>query len=756
MPAMDTDYEQNFFQIAMDSLKDQAPALVPHFVAFQLIEKSDDDTRGIGAFYFKVGDENLICPVMFLNGELKGKELMLQANDDMMVSLTEERVEHVMRRKTHVLGAPESRPRERLGIRQPDFSVFSRPPLISSKMGSEAPPRTLGDLYGTIPAEFHPALDLFRRIPGEDPEMVANDKAMDLGNAFPLLGKRAVLAFFDTCLKFPDFADAALKFYSHQDLIKAAEKAKVEYDDTPFQPKGKPTVLVVLRNDDPPGDGRDLSDSEKERIIRDGYSVRDGRNSVLGVSGQEAKDGKPTLYPAKMNWQFQSPDGPGVWEVLTPDAKIREMLVTRITMRVGEYSRPDQEVGCSVIDRAAGTAGSFRTNDVLARRKVKSLDELLPSLSDPKRLASGDRALLCGPGGAATNIFWINEVIRLPDGSVQLGVSASCGASAGSFARPGEFEHALDGKEKGLSLVGAIVLTDREDGYPQHIGRSLFLPKTFKAVKIGEKFNGDANGNLLLGGVNHLDGLVVKAAEVGAVLPLRAETVAGRTEILFNGKRRESFTKGASVRHLMTGVGMSEGQADEVLHLASLGPCEILVKMAETPPPDPAVFWEPSPEFEGNTRYPTRYPWANSQVIGRNNEGEAREKNRIDPWFDESTLQFARDAAGQGRKELFDASAITGMAKAVDVTERINEMLPVLRRAVDKLGRNLLMFYWHADKYRSLYGSQQMTSLEDNTRNVFKTLDQLVLDYEAKAGAREPYGDIYGEEDDGGQTDIEL
>jgi hypothetical protein len=37
------------------------------------------------------------------------------------------------------------------------------------------------------------------------------------------------------------------------------------------------------------------------------------------------------------------------------------------------------------------------------------------------------------------------------------------------------------------------------------------------------------------------------------------------------------------------------------------------------------------------------------------------------------------------------------------------------------------MYYWHNDKFRERYGTQDMSELEDNLRNVFKSLGELSL-----------------------------
>ena len=72
----DADFERTFADLAHASLRDRAPVLLDHLVGFQLLDKSDDDSHAVGVWGFKVGNEWMYAPVFFLNGQLKGDELL--------------------------------------------------------------------------------------------------------------------------------------------------------------------------------------------------------------------------------------------------------------------------------------------------------------------------------------------------------------------------------------------------------------------------------------------------------------------------------------------------------------------------------------------------------------------------------------------------------------------------------------------------------------------------------------------------------
>ena len=133
MPApnsTDTNFEKTFSDLAFTRLQDKAPALLNYLVGFQLIDKSDDETHAVGVFGFKVGPEWVYAPNFFINGELKGHELLYLKDQDLFVPMTEEWINFVLHRRPQVMGKPEPTPRANLGIRQPDFNVFARVPYF--------------------------------------------------------------------------------------------------------------------------------------------------------------------------------------------------------------------------------------------------------------------------------------------------------------------------------------------------------------------------------------------------------------------------------------------------------------------------------------------------------------------------------------------------------------------------------------------------------------------------------------------------
>ena len=70
----DADIEKAFADQASGFVENKLGPLMkaPHNIGFEVVRKSDDNTRIIGIFAFKVEDSLLFAPVFFLNGDIKG------------------------------------------------------------------------------------------------------------------------------------------------------------------------------------------------------------------------------------------------------------------------------------------------------------------------------------------------------------------------------------------------------------------------------------------------------------------------------------------------------------------------------------------------------------------------------------------------------------------------------------------------------------------------------------------------------------
>jgi hypothetical protein len=126
----ETEFEQAFSSLAYAYLRDKAPRLLDYMLGFQLVDRNEDNTKAMGVFGFQIDKQWLYAPVFFLNGDLKGHELLYMKNNDSFVPLKENWINYIMSRKPHVLGEPSARKLRELGGIYPDVRTLSIPPSI--------------------------------------------------------------------------------------------------------------------------------------------------------------------------------------------------------------------------------------------------------------------------------------------------------------------------------------------------------------------------------------------------------------------------------------------------------------------------------------------------------------------------------------------------------------------------------------------------------------------------------------------------
>lgn len=154
----DTPFEQAFSNLAHAYLKDKAPKLLEYEVGFQLLEKNQENTKAVGVFGFKVGSQWIYAPVFFLNGDLKGHELLYVKSQDMFLPLKEEWIDYILGKKPAVMGEGVNRNLSLLGIMPPNLYQLSRSPQKFASANEPVQNMPGGPKMASWAREFMPTL----------------------------------------------------------------------------------------------------------------------------------------------------------------------------------------------------------------------------------------------------------------------------------------------------------------------------------------------------------------------------------------------------------------------------------------------------------------------------------------------------------------------------------------------------------------------------------------------------------------------
>ena len=378
----DSNFEIAFSDLAHASVAEKAPGLMEYLIGFQLLDKNDEETHAIGVFGFKVGNQWFYAPVFFLNGALKGLDLLYVKGQDMFVPMQDNWVNYLVSKQPRKLGQTEQQPESELRITQPDFRLFSESPGTSGSKwasvidlrglqpwarGFMPGYRKLFSSYQTKVASASTALDLQHQI-SLHPELAAPLAASMRKN---IKLAEAVMRFYDLKDLLPSPAETVRALAKTASLTKKAEhvgnyhKAKVEphyvgadavlaslsWRGKTKQAAAEAEDLHKITNEDSDAREADQAVDNTTQKIEKGKESPDvtvitGENAPSAIAhGEVLTDKEKTqlmkgemvirdhrtdtskVYDAEFDRHLSNPTETGVYEVLTGVGEFKRCLV---------------------------------------------------------------------------------------------------------------------------------------------------------------------------------------------------------------------------------------------------------------------------------------------------------------------------------------------------------------------------------------------------------------------------------------------
>lgn len=749
----DTPFEQAFSNLAHAYLSDKAPGLLDHEIGFQLLDRNNENTKAVGVFAFKVGSLWMYAPMFFLNGDLKGHELLYLKNQDMFVPLKENWINYLVNRKPNILGQGVDRNLTQLGQRQPDFTQMSRSP---SKFGSANP--TLKEMITAV----MPAL-------AKTATMNTATALNELGAGLNLpkflkeAGLDVVSKLVSTCKYAPQLASVIEEFHG-LNVIKEAIEANTaralqtkiasvlsEAPKTPAAEKGLKVIThdVTVQTKMP----HTYTEEEQEKLLRDGVLILD----------QRERDNVSVPYNIQVEKKLFNPTESGLYDILVKPGDIERCYIAVYPM--GAAKRAD----FVTVIRVDGKPDWVNTRAdhvfALARIEGDEFDTWFDKLPEAKSLPKGmSRVILLNKRGDTTTPV---RVIR------EHGTS-EYGTTSYEVHLEDHSKYPPRGHIAPCDYTDPLNYDKWRDGVRVHLGANkgsklrssmgdIFVPEGFKMLKCapGEDDVADAEeaGQGACGCGESKNPPLLPGNLVDAQLALMSKTAAltvynNGTELTING---EKFAQIAGLVSLVQSHGLREESAREIIKRAAANKkFECRVKYADPygapmmindAPSAPSM---PSPVMGGesvlNTDIPTQLGIDQGvPVAGMSATRTDRSVYNPNPKYDKGVLgsgtdhELSRvlDAANSGQKEVFDTAMIGSMLRAVRDDSLVDRYMGELTKGLDKLGRILFMFYWHGDRFADRYGKSDMPELEDSLRNAFEMLGDVILFLKQKT--IEPY-----------------
>ena len=427
-------FEQDLSTLAFQFVQDRAPALLPYMLGFEVVDRSDDGSKAVGIYGYKIDDDFYYIPVFFINNQIRGVDMILNKRTNSFLPLTENWINYIINRHSVTLGAPAEKGVEST-MEAPDLTFLQAPnrhKAASAASDASADPEGMWSLktaWNVIreQSEKLAASDplvkemfngVLRAVKGAPIKKVAEARYVK-GFMRSVGGPEAQVSLLKT-FKNVKFANAALTFYEGVKSFdeENVKSAFVHSSKMSAKAAALPKVKVATdlpKIESPTGGGEDYATNSEEdvkNILSHGFTIIDRRDDS---EVSDIIDDKVSVDVAK---GFYSPSEVGFHSFVMSDGKLREGCLLSLCLNsFGDKSEtvayfPDDRVvaSCSVSDMLCDSNGVPGKSYSDLFKSAKPKDEIEPFVGNPYK---ADKAyLFIGPNGLAMRPVVITGVLK--------------------------------------------------------------------------------------------------------------------------------------------------------------------------------------------------------------------------------------------------------------------------------------------------------------------------------------------------------
>lgn len=604
----ETEFEQAFSSLAYAYLRDKAPRLLDNMVGFQLIDRNEDNTKAVGVFGFQLNNQWLYAPVFFLNGDLKGHELLYMKNNDSFVPMQENWINYIMSRKPHVLGeTSDANSIQELGGLYPDIRSLS----ISPSMGGGKSASDNFWLKGALPMiaafKVKAAGSLYRgagKRKLNQAAVVAEPTQAALAKQASILDFNNVMPKSFALLKtahaisedYPQIKRAMQKFYGVDCFSRWGAEAKKHASDAggnlmpqkqaaympgnlliptertagpvDHEKTGKLRMYVyekVVINKAP-----ELDDEEREKLQNDTVLIKDDRD------GEEVSK----AYNVQVEAKLTNPSETALYRVLEKPGKFTKMLIAMN----GVSNRGAIPMATVVRIEDSGNKSWLNTHPTnVFADQVSDRDEWedwFDSLADSDSLAEGGEYIAINERGSCSTPFKVRDSYDEGRYRVDFQIDIDWNETR-PVTMPrihNNFGQYGDDAAHTPSAYGAMLYVDKEGPEGKKIraiAGELRIPHTFKFLRLSKPETGD-NGFLMPACCqDRSDKPPINLGKIDDIQLLFTEKTA-RMKVFNNGTDvhittplgSEQLSKQVGLFNLVRKHGLREKVAREILKVA--------------------------------------------------------------------------------------------------------------------------------------------------------------------------------------------
>ena len=667
-----TPLEQKFGILANSTLTDKMPGLDEDSLGFQIVQTEDDDSRAFGVQVYNIGKHLVLVPMFFLDGKIKGGEVMFVKDLNKFLPLTEVEVNNLESGKTFSMGEPEKEVEKNKGTAYRTSTMELN--WLNSKRAGEV---------GIVDAEdihqmYRAAMMLDR---GGCP------KLKDIS----MFGPKAASDFARSVMSVPELANALLAVHSPMEIKEALDPVLAKGEAIEKIRNTKWGVKLSFVEDPFSKEAADLSDEQKMLLMKNGIVALDNR-----------KEASIALKERKAVQRWGTPSSNGRYDLVMKDGSTVKADIVFVGSTdkyeldccdgdcgVGSKARYSDKVGQVAVFMDGKVSFQPVTDICVDTTTVKDLD-----LGDkPSTSSIRSRVVKKGESRWKDGKDFSSNCVLIYDGKHDVSYKGHIETEGNEvILSPDGFVHnplrmVLTGKPGSMFTKGGIL-------YIPDSAKMIALEDYKQEYHIGCRPSDIASEALVNGGLE-----TVKVASDGR--SYRVDDSHGGTELT-------SYQN--TLKYLMKEIGLREKQATDIMEDArkQAGYGQI---------GEPVSFWCKCAFAD-----PADDPWFG---IG-DDHFLTLEAGRLGGPMDSDAVSRISKASRTGVKEIIDTQIMSELAKSAYSVDKVQDYLSVFMKALDRICRTLVLFYWHNEDFEERYGKQNLAQLEDALKDNIRSLGDLV------------------------------
>jgi len=725
-------FEQQFGILTNSLIVEKLPSLDNMKLAFQVIEKSDDDTKACGAAVYLIGDNVIFVPAFFKQNKIQTGDMMFIAQTQQFLPLSDAWVAWLRDKDLKTPGklvpmevAPEGGSSKATTIRDMADPItktasqqIPRPSdkilglYVWEKTAAQAEEQMVKTVNRIAPVFMRGLLYL-------DPDMhkTASDCASILDVSLHM-GKTVAESMINKMVKDANFLNATMVFYTPEEVNKFAKQAAVmeEAENTP-------TVELILPLTK---EAKTLNAQELKALHKDGFFIR----KVADVSMGESPD---VIRKKQLDGMFRVLNGPGKAGLLKVNGSISKHVVLPLI--------DNREPWRQCIRSANIPANlAMHQNHMVVITDGKYTELPIDVMHNQEEFEEWKPEMAEGIGKVLKNtnfkqVGW-HDIVLVPSSGYAYCVPDTC--------CDGPMIYSVAAEDAGLKAP-IITMSSVVVPYGSHLieqkGARVEKMTDSGSVKDtvdkNEEATSPANASSVpYATINTFD------AFLGAYIDKRyhkTRVYNNGSEFVISGDKSDGQPQALkeAALHLVQAYDIEPAVAKIMLKEASNG-------ATYNNPKSLTYYIEKKGAFEGE--YSDPEPTIGSDKIMQTPpQISMREMPTI--LEDPANLEQAiTNAANNGIKEVFDITALKILARQNHFFDEIRDDIPGFMKTLDSLCRKLFQFYWHTEKMEEKYGTVKLKALEDSLKCTLDSLSDLTIFFKVRTvDGTQSTGDVTGD-----------